>query len=169
MSEKTINRNFIPAIVWSNALLPILAEGHLLRLPIEGLSMYPLLVGRRDEVLLADVKGKKLRRGDIVLYVRQDGTHVLHRIHHVDLNNYYMFGDAQTWIEGPINEDNVLGVVISVIRKGKAIECNSFGYRFISQIWMVMRPARPLILKIIDRIPIIVKILNIILRPIHSK
>lgn len=158
----------IPAVQWSSALLPFLAEGHSLKLPLEGASMVPLLVGGRDEVLLEEVPGKTLRRGDIVLYVRQDGTHVLHRIHHIYNNKYFMLGDAQTWIEGPVNKKDVLAVAIAVIRKGETITCSSRGYRFISILWLIMCPVRTLILKMIVRMPLLVKILKMILHLIQK-
>ena len=139
----------ISAIQWSAAILPILAEGRNLKLPLSGLSMSPLLVGGRDEVLITSALEKRLRRGDIVLYVRKDGTHVLHRIHHVKNNQYYMLGDAHTWIEGPIQEEDVLAVATAVIRKGKMIVCRQYSYRIISGLWLLMRPLRPLILRIV--------------------
>lgn len=142
----------IPAIQWSTAILPILDEGHNLKLPLEGLSMAPLLVGGRDEVLIATVSGRRLKRGDIVLYVRKDGTHVLHRIHHIKNKMYYMLGDAHTWIEGPIKEKDVLAVTTAVIRKEKMILCSRYGYRILAGLWLLLRPARPLIIRTIAKI-----------------
>lgn len=147
MSRSELSKRFIPAVQWSSALLPILAEGRNLKLPFSGLSMSPLLVGGRDEVLITSVLGKRLRRGDIVLYVRKDGTHVLHRIHHVKNNLYYMLGDAHTWIEGPIKEEDVLAVATAVIRKGKIILCSQYSYRIISGLWLLLRPIRPEVLR----------------------
>lgn len=149
MSGTELSRSFIPAAQWSAAILPILAEGYNLRLPLTGLSMYPLLVGGRDEVLISTVLEKRLKRGDVVLYVQKDGTHVLHRIHHVKNSMYYMLGDAQTWIEGPIKKEHVLAIATAVIRKEKMILCNKYSYRIISGLWLFMRPLRPLILRIV--------------------
>ncbi|EQB21630.1 hypothetical protein UNSWDHB_1043 [Dehalobacter sp. UNSWDHB] len=149
MSGKELSDGFIPAYQWSSAILPVLNEGHALKLHFDGLSMYPLLVGGRDDVLIEAVSGKRLKRGDIVLYIRKDGMHVLHRIHHVEVSGYYMLGDAQTWIEGPIDEDDVRAVVTTIIRKGKSIECSALAYRWISELWLFMRSVRPQIIKII--------------------
>lgn len=149
MPGEELSGGVIPAVQWSSAILPILDDGQNLKIPIKGLSMYPLLVGGRDEVLITTVLGKKLKRGDIVLYVREDGTHVLHRIHHLKNKKYYMLGDAQTWIEGPIKEEDVLAVATSVIRKGKMISCSQYGYRIIAGLWLLMRPLRPQLLRIV--------------------
>ena len=128
------------------AILPILNEGHNLKIPLSGLSMYPLLVGGRDEAVISTVQGKKLKRGDIVLYVREDGTQVMHRIHHIKSNTFFMLGDAHTWIEGPIKKEAVLAVAVAVIRKGKMVLCNRFDYKIISAFWLFVRPLRPMII-----------------------
>lgn len=147
----------IPAIQWSTALLPILNEGHQLKIPLSGLSMFPLLAGGRDEAVLSTIRGKKLKRGDIVLYVREDGTHVLHRIQDVKKGSYFMLGDAHTWIEGPISKEAILAVAVAVVRKNKTISCKRLDYRFISAIWILVRPLRPLIMRVLRKIHSLIK------------
>jgi hypothetical protein len=146
VSGKKLNQDFIPAVEWSSAILPILKEGHELKLLLSGRSMHPLLLGGRDEVVIKLIDNMKLKRGDIVLYCRDDGTHVLHRIHHIKNYSYYMLGDAQTWIEGPIDDTQVLAVAVYIIRKGRTISCKGKTYRLISELWLILRPVRPLIL-----------------------
>lgn len=148
MSGEKLKKSFVPAIEWSNAILPLLEEGHNLRLPLKGESMCPILRGGRDEAVISSAMNRKLRRGDIVLYTREDGTHILHRIHHVRKNSYYMLGDAHTLIEGPVDRKNVLAVASAVIRKGKTISCSRYDYRILSGLWLLVRPIRPVILRI---------------------
>ncbi|MEQ8174750.1 MAG: S26 family signal peptidase [Syntrophomonadaceae bacterium] len=147
-----LEKSLIPASEWSSAILPILEQGHTLKMPFSGLSMHPLLVGGRDEVLLESVSGRKLKRGDIVLFVQEDGTHVLHRIHHIKNNTYFMLGDAQVWIEGPVPADKVLGIATVLIRKNKMISSRRIDYLIISHLWLLLRPVRPMILKAIKRL-----------------
>ncbi|NBJ14690.1 MAG: hypothetical protein FNP40_03785 [Dehalobacter sp. 4CP] len=71
-----------------------------------------------------------------------------------------MLGDAQTWIEGPIEKENVLAVVTTIMRKGKSIECRNQGYQFIVELWLLLRPLRPLIMKIVCNKPFFAKIMN---------
>lgn len=141
-------QDFIPAIQWSSAILPVLNEGHTLKIPLSGLSMFPLIKGGRDEAVLSSTKGKKLKCGDIVLYAREDGTHVLHRIHHLKNDDFFMLGDAHTSIEGPIKRKYVLAVAEAIIRKGKEISCNRVDFRIISTIWLIVRPVRPVIMRV---------------------
>lgn len=135
--------NFIPATQWSAAILPILDEGNNLKIPLSGRSMFPLLSGGRDEAIISTVKEKKLKRGHIVLYARDDGTHVLHRIHHIKNGDFFMLGDAHTSVEGPIKKENVLAIAVVVVRKGKMISCSRCDFRIASALWMLVRPLRP--------------------------
>jgi len=148
MSGPGLKEVVISAADWTSAILPILSKGYRLRIPLKGMSMYPLLVGGRDEAVISSIGLKKPVRGDIVLYVGEDGIHALHRIHHVKGTDYYMLGDSQTWIEGPIKEDAVLAVATDVIRKGKRISCTNAAYRFAAELWLLARPIRPGILYI---------------------
>jgi hypothetical protein len=136
----------IPAAEWMSALKPLLDEGHELRLLQVGTSMVPFLRGGRDEVFLCSPKIKKPARGDIALFSRDDGLFVLHRIHHIKKNQYYMLGDAQTWIEGPLSEDCIQAIATAVIRKNKKLSCSHLWLKLLTKTWMILRPLRPLIL-----------------------
>jgi len=148
MPEPKLKDVFISATDWTAVILPILSKGYRLRIPLKGMSMYPLIVGDRDEAVISSIGGKKPVRGDIVLYVSEDGIHALHRIHHVRGRDYYMLGDSQTWIEGPIKEDAILAVATEIIRKGKRISCNNAAYRLFAELWLLVRPIRPGVLYI---------------------
>ncbi|AHF11392.1 hypothetical protein [Dehalobacter restrictus] len=52
-----------------------------------------------------------------------------------------MLGDAQTWIKGPIEKENVLADVTTIMRKGKSIECRNHGYQFIVELWLLLHPS----------------------------
>ena len=49
------------------------------------------------------------------VYKRQ----VMHRIYNVKNEEYYLIGDAQTVIEGPIQREQIFAIIIKVKRKGK--------------------------------------------------
>lgn len=141
----------ISASEWVQAILPVISKGYSMKIPLMGMSMYPLLVGERDEAVISSVASKKPIRGDIVLYSRNDGTHVLHRVYRFKGTDYYMLGDSQTWVEGPIKEESILAVATEIIRKGKSISCNHLFYRFVVQIWLLVRPFRPRIVSFIHK------------------
>ncbi len=138
--------DFIRADEWVPVMLDMLKAGRKLRISPTGFSMYPFLVSKRDEVILIPADRKELQKGDICLYRRDDSLHVLHRLHHITDDGYYMLGDSQTWIEGPLRRDQILAVAESIIRKGRQISCDSRKYLFLYRLWMKIRPLRPAII-----------------------
>ena len=130
----------------------LLREGKNICIKPQGYSMYPLLVPGRDEVIIEPVEGKKLRRGDVVLYRRDASSAngeilVLHRIFKVKTDGYYMVGDNQKEIEGPLRGEQIKGIMAGINRKGKYIPGNSPVYRCLTGIWLWLRPVRPVISK----------------------
>jgi len=138
----------------SNETLTIeeaLKVGKWVRFKPTGGSMSPLFASGRDVATVAPIGDKLVRRGDILLYRRSlDDILVLHRVYKVKENGLYMLGDNQTEIEGPIDRDRVLGIMISMVRKGKNLSMGNFFYRFIARIWLWMRPFRPVVMKVVN-------------------
>ena len=71
-----------PKVLPASVLMPeyesLLLEGAELPLVISGGSMLPFLASGRDSVMLK-APDRALRRGDIVIYRRENGAYVLHR------------------------------------------------------------------------------------------
>ena len=125
-------------------LLELLEETDTVPLIISGGSMTPFLVHGRDTVCLSKVR-QPLKRGDMVLYRRDSGNYVLHRIYRVTDGTYTMVGDAQTLLEHGIRPDQVLALVTAVRRKGKLLQPGSFWWEFFRRVWIRMVPLRPCI------------------------
>lgn len=139
-------KDVIPADQWVPVFVEMLKEGQKLKIAPHGTSMYPFLISDRDEVVLI-IPNRALKRGDVVLYRRNNGIHVLHRIHHIKDGGYYMIGDSQTEIEGPLEKEQILAIAESIIRKGKQISCNDKGYLLLYGVWLRIRILRPMIIK----------------------
>lgn len=69
--------------------------------------MYPLFIPGRDEACIEHVAFSSLKRDDVVLYRRDESILVLHRIWKITGDSFYMVGDNQTQIEGPLRADQV--------------------------------------------------------------
>lgn len=124
-----------------------LASGGTVKIGITGTSMLPLLVWGRDKVVLKKAE-KRLKKHDIPLYRRSDGTFVLHRIIAVNDGFYTMCGDNQWVKEDGITDAQIIGVVCEIERKGKIISTESLKYKFYCQIWYALFPVRKYIVKI---------------------
>lgn len=120
----------------------LLKSGQSVQLFPQGYSMYPLLVPGRDEVILSPIPDRPLRRGEVALYRRDTGILVLHRICRCKEDGYYMVGDNQVLVEGPLRKEQVIGIMSGFVRKGKMVSADDLRYRILSHIWLVMRPVR---------------------------
>ena len=121
----------------------LLASGTTIKIKPQGYSMYPLFVPGRDEACIERTDFSSLKRGDVILYRRDKSILVLHRIWKITDNSFYMVGDNQTEIEGPLRADQVRGKLIGFVRNGKFVTVNNPFYRFLSGLWLFLRPLRP--------------------------
>lgn len=121
----------------------LLSDGHPIRIKPQGYSMYPLFVPGRDEAIIEPVDPADLRRNDVALYRRDHGILVLHRIFKITSDGFYLVGDNQSKLEGPLRPDQFRGKLTTIIRNGHSISvCNPF-YRILSSLWLFLRPVRP--------------------------
>jgi hypothetical protein len=79
----------------------------------------------------------------MILYRRDCGAYILHRIFRSEGDTYTLVGDAQTMLEPGIRADQVLAVVTAVRRKGKLLKQGSFWWNFFEKVWIRMIPLRP--------------------------
>lgn len=93
-----------------------------------GTSMLPMLRDREDTVWLKK-KPERLKKYDLPLYKRADGTYVLHRVVAVGKDGYAMCGDNQYRREYPVNDGQILAVVGRFEKNGKITAVTSWRYR----------------------------------------
>lgn len=134
----------LPPDVLMEPLLDLMRDAEYVPLVISGYSMTPFLVHDRDTVYLSRAK-REFKRGDMVLYRRDSGSYVLHRIYRVEPDSYTMVGDAQTRVERGIRPDQVLALVTAVRRKGKLLRPGSFWWDFFEKVWIRLIPLRPVV------------------------
>ena len=102
--------------------------------------MLPMLRPKRDAVELIELRTAP-GRGDIILYLRENGQYVLHRIIAVKETGYLCSGDNQH-VREPVTRDQILAVVDGFIRKGKHRSIRDFGYRLYKTLWLWGFPLR---------------------------
>lgn len=117
----------------------VLASGGEFCLYPKGTSMLPLIVQKRDSVILkrnAEVPAKK---HDIAFYRRDNGQFVLHRVMKVcEDGTYTMCGDNQTALEKGIRAEQIIAFVSGICRKGKNIEMSGGAYSAYVAVWCFM-------------------------------
>ncbi len=126
----------------------IIKDGGSVPLIVTGRSMTPFLRDGEDTVRLCKCTPDDFKRGKILLFRRENGVVVLHRIKKVlPDGNLEMNGDAQYWCE-TIKKEQAIAAVSHVEHNGKIYACNSSGYKLKVAIWQSLKPIRPLIFKI---------------------
>ncbi len=125
------------------------ANGGSIKIKIAGYSMYPLVTSRRDSVLLT--KADKIKKGDVPLIKRDDGSFVLHRVVGIKDGYFKLRGDYEQKCEYPVNPEQVIAVAKGFYRKEKFISCDSFLYKLYSFFWMNTIAIRPVILKLMGK------------------
>lgn len=129
-----------------------LAKHDTIMIEPKGYSMYPLFVPGRDKAVITAIGQRKGKRGDVLLFRRDDGLLVLHRVCRVKPDGYYMLGDNQEKVEGPIAKEQVVGILVQIIRKGRPVSTRNVLYRFCATVWLFLRPVRPLIKKTVAKV-----------------
>lgn len=139
----------------SSALFPVIREildaGGKARLSVTGTSMFPFLRERTDSVELQKVYYPQIRRGDIVLFLRPCGEYVLHRVVRAGPSSFYVMGDNQQWLEGPLFPTQLIAAAAAVWRGETRIDCRRFHWRFLSWLWLLVIPFRGIIKRVLYR------------------
>ncbi len=130
--------------IFLDDLIPVIQEqidaGRNVKFSPRGVSMLPMLRQGIDSVELSGAP-ERLEKYDIVLYRRDSGQYVLHRI--VGINGTYTcIGDAQFDKEFGIRRDQIIAVVTSFYRGGRHRSVKNVLYRLYCRIWHYSRGIR---------------------------
>ena len=121
--------------------------GKEVRIRISGSSMYPFLVDGRDYAFFK-TPDRELKAGDIVFYQRAGGQYVLHRICRREGDSFFMAGDGQAEIEGPVRREQIFALVTHVLRDGKDVYPDDFIWKFYAGFWLKAIPQRLRLIKL---------------------
>ena len=105
--------------------------------PITGTSMLPLLKEGRDRVELEPCCQERLKKGDVVLYKKNDGTLVLHRIIKTENGEFFtVLGDHQFKNAERVNKNQIIAVARGFFIKGRYVTEKTRRYRLYKKIWL---------------------------------
>ena len=113
---------------------------------IKGTSMNPLLKQGRDKVYIEKyTSGAKV--GDVLLYKRQSGELVLHRLVKILPSGYVFCGDNHLLLEYGVQDSDVLGICTGYYKNGKFKKLKGFRYSLYLSFWGNNRFLRRIFLK----------------------
>ena len=125
---------------------PMLDAGKAVKFTVVGDSMFPIFRNNKDKVTI--VKSETVKKRDVILYRRKDGSYVLHRVVGKGKLGYKLCGDNQLAVEYPVEHRDVVGVMTSFERNGREIKANCPWYRIYSFLWCLFIPLRPIEFKV---------------------
>ncbi len=115
----------------------------------KGNSMRPFIRSGEDLSIIEACTGR-CQKYDVILYRRDNGQYVLHRIVRVLPDSYTLCGDNTRVREPGIRDDQVLGVLTGILRHGKPIDIHRPGYRLAVKVWCALFLPRALCLRVRD-------------------
>ena len=119
--------------------------------PITGTSMLPLLKEGRDLVELESCSQERLKKGNVVLYKKNDGTLVLHRIIRVENGEFFtVLGDHQFNNAERVNNNQIIAVACGFFIKGRYVNEKTRWYRLYKKIWLCNLNFRRIILAVLS-------------------
>lgn len=95
-------------------------DGYVMMLSV-GDSMEPMLHQRCEQLLIGNVS-RKLKKGDVVLYKRESGKYVLHRIIREKKDAFVIRGDNR-FINEIVPQNLIIGILKGFYRDDIYIDC----------------------------------------------
>lgn len=109
-------------------------EGGIAVLTVTGSSMVPMLENRRDKVWLTRLI-QAPKRGDVILYRRENGQYVLHRvIQSEDVLGCVCCGDND-WKTELVHKTDIMGIVRQFTHRGRVCTVQNWKYRLYAWLW----------------------------------
>ncbi len=119
--------------------------------PNTGISMMPLLRQQRDLMVIGRRPQGRLKKYDAVLFKRKE-QYVLHRILKVRDKDYVICGDNQWRPEKGITDEQIIGILLAVVRDGKEFSTEAFLYKLYVHLWCDLFPLRAAVLYVRDKV-----------------
>ena len=123
-------------------------HGQMVITPV-GVSMWPMLRYRRDTVFIEKPKGR-LKKYDLPVYRRSNGSLIMHRVIEVYPDSYTMCGDHQVNPEPGIRDDQIIAVVKGFYRDEKYISVDDERYKKYCRFWCKSLKRRKTLLFFLD-------------------
>lgn len=117
--------------------------------PINGTSMLPLLEEGKALVDVVSINQKQLKKGDVILYKRGNGTLVLHRIIKIESEDVFIaLGDHQFTNAEKVNTNQIIAVARGFFINGNYVDEKKLRYRIYKRIWLSSLTLRKYLLKL---------------------
>lgn len=115
---------------------------------LSGVSMEPLIRKGKDVVTFLPVS-RPLKKGDVVIFKRQDGAYVCHRVFRIGNGIVQTMGDNCVNLDFPVSTGNVYALAARVQRGNKIINLDTGLARFMGLCRLLYRRFRAYAVKLL--------------------
>ncbi len=127
-----------------------------LKIPLQGSSMEPLIRSRKDIVTVMPLVGDPMV-GDIILFRRNDGKNIVHRVYRIFPDGIQTWGDNCQRPDAPRKREDIYGLIVSMEKNGKSYQLDTdkqraYGIRWMKygrMPWMVLQRIRLIFRRIV--------------------
>ena len=120
----------------------LISEGKTVSISAKGYSMNPFITHLKDQITLGPWTDEQIREGAVVLVKDIRGLYLVHRIIKRDGDTLTLMGDGNIGIIETAHVNNVIALMIGVIKKGRTYSVKSLRWRLYSWFWKLLTPVR---------------------------
>ena len=120
----------------------LVSEGKTVSISAKGYSMNPFITHLKDQITLGPWTDEQIREGAVVLVKDIRGLYLVHRIIKRDGDTLTLMGDGNIGIIETAHVNNVIALMIGVIKKGRTYSVKSLRWRLYSWFWKLLTPVR---------------------------
>ena len=120
----------------------LISEGRYVTITAKGYSMNPFIVHVRDQIILGPWNDADIKEGAVVLIQDEHGNCFMHRITHRAGTRLTLMGDGNIERKEWAYVNDIVGLMIAVIKKGRPIPVTSLRWRLYSWFWHMLTPLR---------------------------
>lgn len=126
--------NNITRATVSNSMLfhevaEIVASGHRVQIVGKGNSMFPLIRGGIDKIVLRKTDNHSITKGNLLLVKLANDNYVLHRVKKHDPHTVTLQGDANLRGVETCRREDIIAEAVEVIRGKKRVTKGSFAWK----------------------------------------
>ncbi|MGI5850081.1 MAG: hypothetical protein ACOX8Q_08490 [Christensenellales bacterium] len=107
----------------------MVASGHRVEIVGKGNSMFPLIRGGLDKIVLRKTDDFSLEKGNLLLVKLSNANYVLHRVKKYNISTVTLQGDGNLRVVETCNVEDIIAEAVEVIRGKKRIVKGSFAWK----------------------------------------
>ncbi len=125
----SVKRATVSNSVLFHEVAEVVASGHRVEIMGKGNSMFPLIRGDIDKIVLQKTDNLSIEKGNLLLVKLANDNYVLHRVKKHDTHTVTLQGDANLRGVETCRREDIIAEAVEVIRGKKRVIKGSFAWK----------------------------------------